>query len=306
MLKIIINKLIHQFTSGEIYTILTILLFNLVVIYCLFIDFSIYKTFLFNSFLILIVFFASTYFNKKNNFGVIRQIYLVPFIFLVYSNVKSIIHVLFERDFDSYLIQIDEFIFGTQPAFFLENIINPYLTEYLQISYFLFFFLPIIHLIELSKKDNKINFEELTRNILFGFYFSYLLYLFIPAIGPRFTVFDFSTLSLELPGVFITEYLRGIVNVGGGIPIDSLNPMADVNRDCMPSGHTMMTLINIYFAYKFKSKLRFFYYIIGFSLIFATIYLRYHYFIDIIAGILFAYISIVLEKKIFTKIKKNV
>ncbi len=135
-----LKKIINKFTSGEIYTILAILLFNLVVIYCLFIDISIYKTFLFNSFLILIVFFASTYFNKKNNFGIVRQLYLVPFIFLVYSNVKSIIHVLFEQDFDSYLIQIDEFIFGTQPAFFIRNIINPYLTEYLQISYFCFLF----------------------------------------------------------------------------------------------------------------------------------------------------------------------
>lgn len=299
------NKIISKLTSGEIYTLFTLILFNIIVLFCMFIDFNIYKTFLFNTLLIFVVLVISNIFNRKNSFGVYRQLYLVPFIFLVYNNVKSIIDVLFTRDFDQYLIDIDNFIFGTQPAFLLEPIINPILTEYLQISYFLFFFMPIIHLIELAKHSNKDDFNRLTRNIIFGFYFSYLLYLFIPAIGPRFTVFDFNSINLELPGLFISEYLREIINVGGGIPLNSLNPMADVNRDCMPSGHTMMTVINMYLAYKFQSKLRYFYYIIGFSLIFATIYLRYHYFIDIIAGLLFAFISINLENKFHKIIKKN-
>jgi membrane-associated phospholipid phosphatase len=251
------------------------------------------------------VLIASNLFNRRNSFGVYRQLYLVPFIFLVYNNVKSIIDVLFSSDFDQYLIEIDNFIFGTQPAILLEPIINPILTEYLQISYFLFFFMPIIHLIELAKKEDKQLLNKLTRNIIFGFYFSYLLYLFIPAIGPRFTVFDFNAINLELQGIFITEYLREIINIGGGIPLNSINPMVDVNRDCMPSGHTMMTIINIYYAYKFQSKLRYFFYIIGFSLIFATIYLRYHYFIDIIAGLLFAYLSIIFENKFHKIIKEN-
>lgn len=299
------NKIINKLTSGEIYTLLTLIIFNLIVLVCMFININIYTTFIFNSILIMIVLTASNLFNRRNSFGVYRQLYLVPFIFLVYNNVKSIINVLFSHDFDQYLIRVDEFIFGTQPAFLLESIVNPILTEYLVISYFLFFFLPIIHLIELSKNKDNTHFNQLTRNIIFGFYFSYLLYLFIPAIGPRFTLFEFSTYNLELPGLFISEYLREIINIGGGIPLNSMNPMADVNRDCMPSGHTMMTLINIYFAFKFHSKLRYFYYIIGFSLIFATIYLRYHYFIDIVAGLLFAIISINLENKFHKIIKKN-
>lgn len=299
------KKIINSLTSGEIYTLLTLLIFNSIVLVCLFFDSSIYTTFIFNTLLILIVLVVSKLFNRKNNYGVYRQLYLVPFIFLVYNNVKSIIDVIFSQDFDEYLILIDNFIFGTQPAILLEPIINPVLTEILQISYFLFFFMPIIHLLELSKQDNTNNLNELTRNIIFGFYFSYLLYLFIPAIGPRFTIFEFNLINIELPGLFFTDYLRDIINVGGGIPINSLNPSADVNRDCMPSGHTMMTLINIYFAYKFQSKLRYFYYIIGVSLIFATIYLRYHYFIDIIAGLLFTIISIILENKFHKKIKKN-
>lgn len=300
-----LEKLNKRFTSSEIYTISSLLILNVILIYCFFIETNVVSTFFYNLFLVFIIVVVSFFFEKKKNRGVLRQVYLIPFIFLVYTNVRVIIDVLFVNDFDIYLIKIDEFIFGTQVGFILNKIANPYLTEYLQICYFMFFIMPIMHITELSRRENHLEFDRLTRNIIFGFLFSYLLYLFVPAIGPRFTIFDFSKLSTELPGLYFTEAIRSIINVGGGIQLGSLNPAMDVNRDCMPSGHTMMTLINIYFAYKFKSKLRYFFYIIGFSLIFSTMYLRYHYFIDIVAGAIFAYISVRFESFIFVRLKKN-
>ncbi len=125
----------------------------------------------------------------------------------------------------------------------------------------------------------------------------------MPAIGPRFTLYEFSELNAHIPGVFITDFLRDFINSGGGIPADSLNPAMDVNRDCMPSGHTMMTLLNIILAFRFRSKLRYAFLIIGSGLIISTLYLRYHYGVDVIAGIGCALISLYLEPFIRSKIK---
>lgn len=304
-MKSILERINKRFTSSEVYTISTLIILNVILIYCFFTSINVYTTFLYNLFLIGIIIIISKLFELKLNRGVLRQVYLVPFIFLVYTNVRVIINVLFSNDYDSILIKIDELILGNQIGILLKPLVNPILTEYLQICYFMFFIMPIIHITELSRRENHTDFDKLTRNIIFGFMFSYLLYLFIPAIGPRFTIFEFSQISKELPGLFFTDYIRELINVGGGIPINSINPAIDVNRDCMPSGHTMMTTINIYFAYKFQSKLRYFFYIIGISLIFSTMYLRYHYFIDIIAGLIFAYISIKFESIIYQKLKKN-
>jgi len=46
----------------------------------------------------------------------------------------------------------------------------------------------------------------------------------------------------------------------------------------------MLTIVNIVLAFRFRSRLRYVFLCIGSSLIFATIYLRYHYVIDVLVG----------------------
>ena len=120
----------------------------------------------------------------------------------------------------------------------------------------------------------------------------------MPAIGPRFTLHEFGTLNSELPGLWLTDFFRELVNLGGGVSSDTPNPAEIVNRDCMPSGHTMMTLISIICAFKLKSCYKWLILVIGISLIFSTVYLRYHYVVDVIAGIGFAIITMWIEPKI--------
>jgi len=62
------------------------------------------------------------------------------------------------------------------------------------------------------------------------------------------------------------------------------NPYDVVNRDCMPSGHTMLSLLGILMSWRFRSRWRWFITIGGISVIISTIYLRYHYAVDLIAG----------------------
>ena len=73
----------------------------------------------------------------------------------------------------------------------------------------------------------------------------------------------------------------------------------------MPSGHTMMTLMNMILAFRFRSKLRWVFLIMGCSLIFSTIYLRYHYVVDVIAGIVLALVALGLESWIHTFLRSK-
>jgi membrane-associated phospholipid phosphatase len=61
----------------------------------------------------------------------------------------------------------------------------------------------------------------------------------------------------------------------------------------------MLTLITIYLSVKLKSRSRFWLVPIGCLLIFSTVYLRYHYVIDLIGGFLFAAFSLWSGKIIF-------
>lgn len=226
--------------------------------------------------------------------------YIVPTIFFSFKEVGYMIkYIHMGKDYDQFFIAIDRFLFGTDPTHVLFNIANPVLTEILQIAYATFYFLPIILGIELIRRKNYGGVTYLTFIIVYGFYLSYMGYFLWPGIGPRFTLHDFATTSQELPGLFITEFLREVVNSGEGIPSGTLNPAIVVQRDIFPSGHTQMTLLSMYLAYKFKAKSKIFIYPAGVLLIFATVYLRYHYFVDLLGGALFMVITLITGHYIY-------
>ena len=224
-------------------------------------------------------------------------------ILIVYTLYQYLIKSLHPIDFDNILISWDLALLGKHPSEIISPFVNPYLTEYLQISYTMFYFLPIFTAVDLYYNKNN-EFDKFIRNILFAYFYSYLLYFIMPAIGPRFTLYTFEQINTELPGIFLTDTLRWFINFGGGVTDQSVNPIDIVNRDCMPSGHTMITLVAIFCSFRFQSKMRWLVFTVGISIIFATVYLRYHYFVDIIAGIIFGVISYKIEpfiNKIYRK-----
>ncbi len=247
------------------------------------------------------------YYHKKNNNQILnffRYTYYLIAILFIYSQFQLIIKAFRQTDYDNILIKWDVLLLGKNAGDLFSQIATPVLTEYLQIAYSLFYFLPLIVGWALYKMQSS-DLDTFIRNIMFAYFFSYFLYLIMPAIGPRFTIYDFTHLNQDLPGLFITDFLRWAINLGGGITTQTFNPIYLVNRDCMPSGHTMITLVTIYFAYKYNVRSKNFVLFLGISVIVATVYMRYHYFVDILAGIFFAFISVLIEPLWFNFIKKS-
>jgi len=244
---------------------------------------------LINTVIIISVFLIAHY-DSKYNSKLLRQVhnwYIVPLIFLTFKELYYMIKPMHGRDYDELLIMADRLIFGTDPTRFLYQFANPVLTEFLQIVYSSFYFLPIFLGIGLLMKKRYIAFDYSVFSVVYGFFLSYLGYMLLPAIGPRFTLHNFETTSIEMPGLFLTEFLREVINSGESIPSGTLNPAEVVQRDVFPSGHTQMTLIVMYLSWRLKLKTRWIFIITGSLLIFSTVYLRYHYFIDLPGGALF-------------------
>ena len=240
--------------------------------------------------------FSSKYEGGKI-FQLVRRLYIMPIIFFIYSNIHLFIPLVNPNDYDLLLVEWDYFLFGVNPTEWIAQFSFPLLTEYLQFTYMMFYVLPFILGVEFTNREDD-KFFEFARMVIFGFFVSYLLYFFMPAIGPRFIIHDFGSLNSELPGLWLTNTFRDMVNAGGGVMPGMANPADIVNRDCMPSGHTMMTFITMVIAFQFKSKYKWFVLVIGCSLIFSTVYLRYHYVVDVIAGIAFALLTLWVEPKI--------
>ena len=225
--------------------------------------------------------------------------YIAPIILITFNQLYYMVWPIRHQDYDTLFIQIDRFIFGTDPTMFLYKIANPFLTELLQIIYGMYYLLPLILALVLLRKKRYFACDFAVFSIIYGFYLSYLGYFALPGIGPRFTLHNFANINTELPGIWLTKYLRDFTNVGEAIPNGTLNPAAVVQRDVFPSGHTMITLIVIYLSIKLKSRSRYWLVPLGSLLIFATVYLRYHYVVDLIGGFLFAVFSLWSGKLIF-------
>ncbi|NWF98592.1 MAG: phosphatase PAP2 family protein [Nitrospirae bacterium] len=221
---------------------------------------------------------------RKNN-RILNFIYNLGFpsvcILLVFDSLEWIVHYVNPKDIDPLLIKLDYLLFGNHPTVMLERFMNPLLTDILQVAYSTYYFIPIGLGIILLMKKNEENFNKSLFLILLCFYLSYLGYILFPALGPRFYLKELQT--VELQGYLIAEPL-----------INLLNRLEGIKRDAFPSGHTGITILVLYLSWKYSRRFFWIALPVVSALIFATVYCRYHYVVDVIAGFILFIITIVI------------
>jgi membrane-associated phospholipid phosphatase len=210
------------------------------------------------------------------------------------------------KDYDSLLISLDRLIFRVNPTQWIARFSNPALTEVLQIAYSLFYVLFIAVGLELYRQKDHSRFNYFRFTVVYGFFISYLAYFALPAVGPRFTMHDFSGIDAELPGLFLAKPLRWFVNYFESIRPGMPNSvaMANAQRDVFPSGHTMLTLVTMVFAYQSRLKIRNYVLCIGILLIVATVYIRYHYAVDLLAGVILAVPCLLTSEELYRIVER--
>jgi membrane-associated phospholipid phosphatase len=194
----------------------------------------------------------------------------ILFIILIYDSLGDLIQYL-GSDIDSCLIRIDLLMFGVHPTVWVERWILPWLTDGMSLAYVSYYFIPLTLVVMLYVKGRAGDFSLSVCVLTFGYYVSFIGYILFPAIGPRFTLTHLQTVPLE--GSLLTDVVR-----------DVLNALEHNKRDCMPSGHTQIVLIALYLAYRYEKVLFYVFLPITCGLILSTVYLRYHYVVDLFAG----------------------
>lgn len=206
----------------------------------------------------------------------------MPFIlcFLVYENFHDMTNLIHGPEtVDRWLAQIDQWIFGVQPTLWLQRFTHPLLTDYLSFAYSLYILIPATLAGILYVKGRIGDFREVMLGLLFAFYIGFAGYIVVPAVGPR-AILD---IRYEDP-----MYLSGIAFYRSFSAM--WNDLQSFQRDCFPSLHIGISSVILFFSYKFHDLFRIkrilFWCLLPFvvSLWFATIYLRYHWVIDAIAG----------------------
>lgn len=233
--------------------------------------------------------------NRDRN-GILKLTYDLIFptlcILLIFDSIEGIVHYVNPRDIDPLLIRLDYLLFHGYPTVMLERIMSPLLTDILQAAYSSYYFLPVTLGIVLNLRGDDKAFDRSLFLIMLCFYLSYIGYLLMPAIGPRFTMNHLQHRPIE--GLFIAGPLQ-----------EFLNRLEGIKRDAFPSGHTAITIIVIYLSWRFEKKLFVFFLPVGLALIASTVYCRYHYVVDVIGGIALALITIIAGETYYGYRTKN-
>jgi membrane-associated phospholipid phosphatase len=233
--------------------------------------------------LVLLAWFVSEARQRWQEHTVIRFICdfsPVFFVITIYEILGGIIPYL-RPDVDRILITVDYALFGVYPTVWLEQFFTPWFTDLLALAYCSYYFIPLSLLVTLYFWGTEEEFSRTSSIFVLGYFLSYAGYILMPAVGPRFTLAALHQVPLQGGNI-----LNTVVN--------TLNTLEGNLRDCFPSGHTQMVLIALWLAYLYKRSLFWIYLPVSILLIFSTVYLRYHYVIDVAAGFAFAGMSVPL------------
>jgi membrane-associated phospholipid phosphatase len=199
----------------------------------------------------------------------------LPFLvcILIYTNLHDTIGFVNPHDVHHFLIAVDREIFGVQPCVWAERFITPGRTELMSFLYMNFLWIaPSVSLVLLLRRRFG-EFRAATLGVIVCFYMGYFLYLVFPAAPPRLVlVYEFKKSLMGYPGLLSTFSAKAFEL----LPVDS--------RAAFPSLHAAVSLLVLVYAWRFARPLCFVLLPFVIGLWASTIYLRHHYFVDLVAG----------------------
>jgi membrane-associated phospholipid phosphatase len=136
-------------------------------------------------------------------------------------------------------------------------------------------------------------FREMMCGVLVVTFFGLLDYLLVPAVGPVYALRAHHTIPLDQPLVVFNRQAEFM-------------DFARIRRDVFPSLHVGIAFVVWLYAYRNSKRLFWVLSPLILSLWVSTVYLRYHYLVDCIAGLILAPLSFLLANWLFKRVGETV
>ncbi len=231
----------------------------------------------------------------------LRHFYPV-LLFAVFFRETGELNQMFTPGFlDPVFIRLDEKLFGTQPSLtFMQSL--PYwpVSEILYASYFSYYIMITGVGLALFLRDRRQFFHYLSV-ISFVFYVCYLIYIFTPVTGPRvfFRVIDGYELPPHVRPPVVPEF-PAAVQAGPFFRIMAwIYENFEASGAAFPSSHVAVAITTLCFSFRYLPRIRFAHLVMVVLLCLSTVYCRYHYVVDVAAGIVTAAILVPLGNRFY-------
>ena len=244
-------------------------------------------------FLIVLVMSQIIYLHKITHSPWIENLHILfPLVLTayLYGETHSLNHLIFHENLDPFFVQLDQKIFGMQPSLAFSTKFNKhFFGELMYLGYISYYFqMIILALYALIKRKNEL--DKTVFLIFTAFVLYYTIFSFLPVVGPQFHLTGTEALPPHTGP--ISEFMM-IINHNFEKPTGAF-----------PSSHVGMTLIFSHLAFRLSKKLFFVFLPFSFLILFATVYIKAHYAVDVIGGIITAPIFYWISLKLYRAFQK--
>ncbi len=221
----------------------------------------------------------------------LRHFYPVLLYTAFFIETGSLNRMFFQEYLDPLVIQWEQQIFGCQPSvLFMEKLPWTAVSELFYLSYFSYYIMIVGVGIALFMRSRQQFFHYLSV-VSFLFYVCYLIYIIIPVIGSR--VFFHQVEDYVLPGaaqqLAVTDAYPASVQAGPFFHIMKwVYRVFEAPGAALPSSHVAVALCTVYFSFRYLRPIRYAHLAVACLLCLSTVYCRYHYVVDVLAGLLTA------------------
>lgn len=239
--------------------------------------------------IILLLFLFSPLIKRK--YTILIDVLIIYALMGAFYGETAVLNTFLFNKIDDFLIDADQFIFGFQPSIIFSDKYGSILfSEIMYLGYFSYYIMPLGAFIYFWLKKRAC-FVEFTTIVLSSYFIYFLIFVLLPAEGPQF-YFSAPENQIEAKGFF-------------GNIVKTIQKYGEAPTAAFPSSHVGICLIILSLLFKYTRRLFYIYLPFSVLLFFSTVYIKAHYFIDVIAGILSAPIVFYGGKFLYLRIKKD-
>lgn len=202
----------------------------------------------------------------------VRDWYALGTILIFYWGVKPLTQMVFQGTFDDWIVRWENRLFNGRPSTYLSaRFPSVALSEYLHLCYLSYYFIPVSLPAMLYFRGKGEAFFETLFAELFTFNICLIWYIFMPVAGPRYFEEKIKEPLSNAPLCKLTHTILSRASTKG---------------TAFPSSHSAVAIVVLLCAarYDFVSFVILFPFCTG--LVVGTVYGRFHYALDAVAGVL--------------------
>jgi membrane-associated phospholipid phosphatase len=234
-----------------------------------------------------------------------RHFYPVLLYAGLYRETAALNQMVHRGYLDAFFYRLDEQIFGGAPSFaFMAAFPCRLISEIFYAAYFSYYLMIGGVGLALFFRQ-RAQFYHYISVTSFVFYVCYLIYIFLPVVGPQIYYPNLSHITLpadQMPAVvpaFPAAVQEGIFYR----IMEVIYKYFESPGAAFPSSHVAIAIVTVYFSFLYLPKIRWPHLVMVVLLCLATVYCRYHFAIDVVAGVLMAAVTLPIGNELYRRLK---